>query len=118
MNRLICLAVCVLGACHEVTAPFSNAWIRGTIRIAGPNGLSGQLAYLVVAPGGDTACIDHMRAQVQLAPSTKLFWRDASRAQASDLKVGQEVSVWITGIVIDLCPPVVNATNVVIESTS
>jgi len=119
--RASTLAGCVAGlwliaSCGGVTEPTSPAWIRGTLTAIGPDGQGGEQTYLVVAPGGESACLDHQRAQVHLSLATHLSWRTGGRAWRSELRVGQDVSVWITGIVIDLCPPIVRATDLIIET--
>lgn len=115
LKLLACLvALLPVTSCGEPTAPASEPWIRGAITVV-YTGTTGPATYLVVAPGGESSCLDHMRAEVRL-DDANLFWRTGGEARVSDLKVGQTVSVWITGLVIDICPPDVMATDVVIEN--
>jgi hypothetical protein len=108
------VALLTVTSCREATAPTTEPWIRGTIT-AGPEWTTYPATYLVVAPGGEDSCLDHMRAQVRVADAN-LFWRTGGKARASDLKAGQPVSVWISGPILDVCPPIVSGTDVVIEN--
>lgn len=91
--------------------PESSPTIRGTIR--GP-GESGSL--MIVAGVDSLSCELDRRAQVRFA-NAKIYRRSGVAAARDELQVGTEVSVWTTGIVLDVCPGIVSAIHAVIEDS-
>jgi hypothetical protein len=100
----------VLAAAVACTTPIPSEppTIRGTI--TGPIGPD----FLVVAPGGETACDETMRARVTIRDAS-IRRRSGGSAATSSLVVGTPVSVWITGGIRESCPPGVDARIIVIE---
>jgi hypothetical protein len=97
-------------ACADSPAiPGSDPAIRGAIR--GP----GDLGSFLVVAGADSLSRDiHRRAQVQLGRAD-IVRRSGGSAPATELKVGIVVSVWSTGLTLDVCPGIVTAATIVIE---
>jgi len=56
------------------------------------------------------------KSRVSWGPQTQFTSRSGQRLNASDLGVGQFVTVWISGVVLDSYPDQVGATRIVLES--
>jgi hypothetical protein len=112
MRPVYCLALMLATAvgCTD-PIPSEPPTLRGTIT----GSTSGR--FLVVAPGGEAACDHTQRAQVTVGDAS-IRRRSGGSATTSDLVVGTTVSVWITGSILESCPPIVFATVVVIEEGS
>ena len=103
------LALLALAGCSDLTAPSEPAFLQGRItRLADAS--RGYLVEGTPAPGRTES-----RAYFRVTGSTTLLHRAGERARVSDLVVGQTVSLWITGVILDSDPPQVTARVVVLE---
>jgi hypothetical protein len=112
MRPIYVLAVVLalaIGCTHPI--PSEAPTIRGAITGSTNYGL------MVIAPGGEAACDHTQRSQVAVGEAS-IRRRSGGSASISDLVVGTTVSVWITGVILESCPPIVTAEFVVIEDSN
>ena len=127
MTRALFVAVALaLVGCSNVTSS-DPPYIRGTITLRDLGGVGVRNA------DGTTQLATYPRIRVEkepdktlsqtYSPKSLVSWDTSTEIKSAsgapltgdDLKVGQIVSVWITGIVLDSYPDQVGATRIVIE---
>lgn len=112
MSRWLLLVATLGAAGCPPRFPDRDPYIRGTVAGQEPG-----WGWLVDARPDLTAQgVAHAaRAYVGVPRGARVLWRSGARARPADIGLGAEVSVWITGPVLDVNPPVTTAATVVIE---
>jgi hypothetical protein len=88
-----------------VSEPF---FIRGAITQVGAPG-----GFLVEGEPGTSYRID--KAYFRVSAETQFLRSDGSAASAADLKVGRNITLWITGIIRESYPVQVDALRILVE---
>lgn len=123
----IVVAALVIAACSNTNEP-DSAYIRGYVTVLDSGGIGVRDAngvthieyyprILVEADPSDPVIRGTTKkSRVSWGPTTQFSSRSGKSLNAADLAVGQFVSVWITGTVLDSYPDQVGATKIVVES--
>lgn len=99
-------------------APFLRGIItsREPIRVGGQSGLNAIPAMFVDGRGIWPAS-EPCAAQARFSISGAEVVRNGIAVDTAQLAVGQIVSVWVHGVVLESCPPQAGASRVVLEDT-
>lgn len=112
----------VLG-CASATSEANPPFLRGVITSRAPkligvqNGVDSIPAMFVDGRGiwpASEPCA--AQAQLTIASGTQVL-RNGERADTAQLVVGQRVTVWVDGVVLESCPPQAGASKVVLEDS-
>lgn len=125
---LVLLTALTMAGCSNSISPGSDPYIRGTITSLNSGGFGVRDA------DGSTRVVSYPRILVEEDPAqstlegntkkslvswganTQFHTRSGRTITAADLKVGDIVSVWIEGVVLDSYPDQVGATHIVVET--
>ena len=111
-------AMLVLGAafaltgCNQTVAPSSPPYIRGTVtRVDNQRILVEADPTKTIFDGSGTR-----KSSVRWDADTRFMTRTGAHFAPDGLRLGQVVSVWIAGVVLDSYPDQVGATDIIVES--